>query len=78
MKDMIRITDYSAREISEIFSIADDINSEKYKGILAGKTVVMFFPNNSIRTRVTFENKQIWIDTRLLGNFCKKNGAIHE
>lgn len=55
MKDMIRITDFSAREISEIFSIADDIKSEKYKGILAGKTVVMFFPNNSIRTRVTFE-----------------------
>lgn len=55
MKDMIRITDYSVDEIQEIFSIADEINSDKYKGILEGKTVVMFFPNNSIRTRVSFE-----------------------
>ena len=55
MKDMIRITDYSVDEIQEIFSIADEINSDKYKGILEGKTVVMFFPDNSIRTRVSFE-----------------------
>lgn len=53
MKDLIRLTDYSVDEIREIFSIADVI--DKYKGILEGKTVVMFFPNNSIRTRVSFE-----------------------
>ena len=53
MKDLIRLTDYSVDEIREIFSIADEI--DKYKGILEGKTVVMFFPNNSIRTRVSFE-----------------------
>ena len=34
--------------------ILDD-ELDKYKGILEGKTVVMFFPNNSIRTRVSFE-----------------------
>lgn len=55
MKDMIRLTDYSVDEIQEIFSIADEINNDKYKRILDGKTVVMFFPNNSIRTRVSFE-----------------------
>ena len=43
MKDLIRLTDYSIDEIREIFSIDDEI--DKYKGILEGKTVVMFFPN---------------------------------
>ena len=55
MKNMISIIDYSIDEINAIFSIADKINKDKYKDILKGKTVVMFFPNNSIRTRVSFE-----------------------
>lgn len=55
MKNMIRITDHSADEIMSIFVITDEIMQGKHKGILKGKTVVMFFPSNSIRTRVTFE-----------------------
>ena len=55
MKNMISLTDYSIDEINAIFSIADEIDSNKYRDILNGKTVVMFFPNNSIRTRVSFE-----------------------
>lgn len=55
MKNMIRITDYSIDEINAIFTIADEINNRKYKDILKEKTVVMFFPDNSIRTRVSFE-----------------------
>lgn len=53
MKSFIRLTDFTKDELLEIFSIADSI--EKYSGYLSGKTVVMFFPDSSIRTRVTFE-----------------------
>ncbi|MFA9375998.1 MAG: ornithine carbamoyltransferase [Lachnotalea sp.] len=55
MKNLIRLTNYEANEIYEIFNIADEILQGKYKDILSGKTVVLFFPNNSIRTRITFE-----------------------
>lgn len=55
MKHMIRLTDYSLTEINNIYSLVEDIEIGKYNQFLKGKTVVMFFPNNSIRTRVTFE-----------------------
>jgi len=56
MKNMIKLTDYKKEEIFEIFRIADELQTtNKYKGFLNGKTIVMFFPNNSIRTRVSFE-----------------------
>ena len=53
MHSFIRLTDFSAKELSEIFTIADHI--QEYEGFLKDKTVVMFFPANSIRTRVSFE-----------------------
>lgn len=53
MKSFIRLTDFSKEELTEIFSIADSI--ESYAGFLNRKSVVMFFPASSIRTRVTFE-----------------------
>lgn len=55
MKNLISLNDFSKQDIFEIFQIADDLQQGKYKDSLAGKTVVMFFPNASIRTRVTFE-----------------------
>lgn len=55
MKNMIKITDYCKNNIFEIFKITDELKQGKYKNILSGKTIVMFFPNTSIRTRVTFE-----------------------
>lgn len=55
MKNMIKITDYCKNNIFKIFKIADELKQGKYKNILSGKTIVMFFPNTSIRTRVTFE-----------------------
>lgn len=55
MKNMIRLTDYKASDIYDIFRIADEVQQGEYQDILKGKTVVMFFPNSSIRTRVTFE-----------------------
>lgn len=55
MKDLIRLTDLGPKDIYEIFYIADEIGAGKYKGFLNGKSVVLFFPTSSIRTRVTFE-----------------------
>ena len=55
MKNLIRLTDYTQSDIYEIFSIADEVQAGKYTDILKGKSVLMFFPNSSIRTRVTFE-----------------------
>ena len=58
MKSFIRLTEFSKQELLEIFKIADSM--EQYEDFLKGKTVVMFFPTSSIRTRVTFE-KGIYI-----------------
>lgn len=55
MKNLIRLSDYSKEEIFDIFKIADEVSEGKYKNFFSGKTVVMFFPNSSIRTRMTFE-----------------------
>lgn len=55
MKNLIRLTDYQANDIYDIFKITDEVQQGKYKDILKGKSVVLFFPNSSIRTRVTFE-----------------------
>lgn len=55
MKNLIRLTDYKSNDIYDIFAIADDIQQGKYADILKGKSVVLFFPNSSIRTRMTFE-----------------------
>lgn len=55
MKDLIRLKDLQASGVYEIFNIADETNAGKYNGFLKGKSVVMFFPASSIRTRVTFE-----------------------
>jgi len=55
MKHLIRLTDYTKEDVKEIFRIADDLHNGKYRDFLKGKTIVMFFPESSIRTRVTFE-----------------------
>lgn len=55
MKNLIRLTDYTAKEIHEIFNIAEDVQRGKFANVFQGKSVVLFFPNSSIRTRVTFE-----------------------
>lgn len=55
MKNLIRLTDYNLTDIYNIFNLADELQQRKHANILQGKTVVLFFPNSSIRTRVTFE-----------------------
>lgn len=55
MKHFIRLTDYAKEELLKIFDITDSLQKGKYQNYLYNKTVVMFFPESSIRTRVTFE-----------------------
>lgn len=55
MKHLIRLTDFTKEEVFEIFKIADEISRGEYENTLKGKTAVMFFPESSIRTRVSFE-----------------------
>lgn len=55
MKSLIRLSDYQKADAEEIFRIADELQNGKYTDFLKGKTILMFFPESSIRTRVTFE-----------------------
>ncbi|MDE5992211.1 MAG: peptide transporter [Oscillospiraceae bacterium] len=53
--NLIKLTNCKKEDIYNIFSIADELINGKYTDFLKRKSVVMFFPNSSIRTRVTFE-----------------------
>ena len=55
MKHLIKLTDYSISDLRNIFMLADELKSENHKNSLTGKSIVLFFPSSSIRTRVTFE-----------------------
>ncbi len=55
MKSLIKLTDFSVNDINSIFTQTDEILQGNYQDCLKGKSVVMFFPASSIRTRVTFE-----------------------
>jgi len=55
MKHLIQLTDYSVQDLQNIFMLADEIKSGNHKNSLSGKSIVLFFPSSSIRTRVTFE-----------------------
>lgn len=55
-KSLIDLDDFSKKEIYEIFRLADELTDGAGRiKPLEGKTVVLFFPQSSIRTRVTFE-----------------------
>ena len=53
MRHFLTLSDITLPIANEIFSIADAI--EDYASVLNNKTVVLFFPDSSIRTRLTFE-----------------------
>jgi len=55
LKNLLRLTDLQAGGIYEIFALADEIKEGAYRDFLKGKSVILFFPNSSIRTRATFE-----------------------
>ena len=55
-KSLVFIDDFSKEEIYEIFKLADKFADDMSQlKPLEGKTVVLFFQESSIRTRVTFE-----------------------
>lgn len=56
MKHFIHLRDFSKQEITHIFELADKIKADDGLSTpLKGKTIVLFFPESSIRTRVSFE-----------------------
>jgi len=55
MQDFIRLKDYESKDIYNFFKLVDEVKNGKYQNILNGKSVILFFPESSIRTRVTFE-----------------------
>ncbi len=55
MKDLIKLADFTSDDVYEIFNIADEIQQGKYRNFLNNKSIILFFPDTSIRTRVTFE-----------------------
>lgn len=55
MRNFIKLTDLTGQEIARIFETADRLSAGQHSDALKGRTVVMFFPESSIRTRVSFE-----------------------
>jgi len=55
-RDFLQIADYSAKEIDNLFALAELMRAGKYKKKpLAGKSLAMIFMKSSTRTRVSFE-----------------------
>lgn len=54
-KDFLHLSDYTKNELFEIFKLADQLDTMISSKPLCGKTIILFFPESSIRTRVTFE-----------------------
>ena len=56
MKHFLHLNDFSKQEIIQIFELADKLKADNGEcDWLKGKTIVLFFPESSIRTRVSFE-----------------------
>ncbi|MBP1968523.1 ornithine carbamoyltransferase [Virgibacillus natechei] len=53
--NLLGINDLSEFQISEIFALGDKLKSHNSGNNLNGKTFILFFPESSIRTRITFE-----------------------
>ncbi len=53
--NFIRVTDMTVQDIKRIFTVADSLRTGGAITSLSGRTAVMFFPESSIRTRITFE-----------------------
>lgn len=55
MNHFLSLKDLTQEDISELFDMTDQIKNRDFTGVLEGKTFALFFPNTSIRTRITFE-----------------------
>lgn len=54
-KDFLSITDLSAKEIWQIFSVAKELKKNIYSHTLNNKTMVMLFEKPSLRTKLSFD-----------------------
>ncbi len=52
---LLKITDLDIHQINDIFELADKLKQKPFQKVLSDKTFVLFFPESSIRTRITFE-----------------------
>lgn len=59
MKHLLKLQDWSTKEILDVLNLADQLKYENHHGIehhhLKGKTLGMIFQKSSTRTRVSFE-----------------------
>ncbi|MDQ7093970.1 peptide transporter [Desulfosporosinus sp. PR] len=53
--DLVRLSNLSMKDVGKIFELAAEVEQNNYSGFLQNKTIVLFFPPSSIRTRVSFE-----------------------
>lgn len=53
--NLLCIDNLRQKQILKIFDLADKLKEKKHSQILKGKTFVLFFPESSIRTRISFE-----------------------
>jgi ornithine carbamoyltransferase len=51
----LRITDFNEQQIMDMFCLADKLKTQQNRRELAGKTAIVFFPESSVRTRISFE-----------------------
>lgn len=52
---LLDVDGLSSLQISEIFNLTHKLIEHKGERLLQGKTFILFFPENSLRTRITFE-----------------------
>ena len=55
MKHFIRLNDLNIQDVQAIFRLADEFRAGKHRGCLQDGTIALFFPESSIRTRITYE-----------------------
>ena len=76
MKHLLKLADLSAKEITELLNLADQLKYEKKHGIehhlLKGKTLGMIFQKSSTRTRVSFEVGMYYLDGIMIRTFEQK------
>ncbi|MCM1415226.1 MAG: peptide transporter [bacterium] len=55
MRNLVTLSSLEKEDVFEIFRTADELQEGRFQNFFQGKSIVLFFPNTSIRTRVTFE-----------------------